>query len=241
VEVADMTATRLPLPPSESARLAAAAPGEVVEVRCGTGPLPSGGSEVTVVNGGMYAGMLTWVEPYGPCMIRRYVEHPAPAVGAEVWVGPACEFCRRGTETHPATCHQDGQHEGSEAGYACDEACAHDQSFKDTSQFWDDGGCRPLDPPLRATVTALGAARYCETCESTAGPHYQCPACGCEGDGPPPERCPCNMAVRPPGWGCPANDDLGHSCDGAPHALDACPTCQGSPPWWATVSLRREP
>jgi hypothetical protein len=169
---------RLQVPPGESARLAAARPGEVVEVRCGTGPLPSGGSEATVAEGGMYDGMLTWGDPRAPCVIRRYTAHPAPAVGAEVWVGPACGECGL-----PATCRDSSGNE------RCDLCCApHLESCQEIEEEF-----------VRATVTALGARPWCPECNGS----------GVVDNGYPNYE-----------------------------AVD-CPTCQGTPPWWATAGLRR--
>ena len=155
---------RLHLLPAASARLAAAAAGEVVEVRCGVGPLPEipDGYEWCVQEDGepTLLGILSskmeralpeelpgrpWVldEPQLP--------HPSPAVGTEVWVPYPYEL----------------------------------------SEWLD---------RLHATVTALGVRQY------------DCESCAVEGVD---------------AW------------NGALYASDDCPNCQGSPPWWSTIRLRR--
>jgi hypothetical protein len=192
---------RLVLPPSESARLAAVAPGEVVEVRCGE-PLPEIPPEYEYVvnaDGGdaRLLALLKMTEdrPHRPWVLDEpQPPHPAPAVGAEVEV-----------EVPPWHCRQCGWR-----GWPEDTDFDDDDDCSCPSCGSTDIGeeqCYPEeDFVVRATVTALGAARWCGMCR---------------GDGHVRGRRPL-PGTHPP----------------ATISLD-CPTCQGSPPWWATATLRR--
>jgi hypothetical protein len=193
---------RLVLPPGESARLAATRPGEVVEVRCGK-PLP------LVPHDYEYVSVVRWllVATGSDGEVNHAFpqpRHPAPAVGAEVWVPEGWRYTsnRTGTQSHPPYEY--------EADY---------RGVRNTGE-WRDAESMPIVAArLRATVTALGARQY------------DCEECGGAGTVAGALR-----HLR----GSAAALAVGDLPGAEAEMLSPCPTCQGTPPWWATVALRRE-
>jgi hypothetical protein len=169
-------------------------------------------------NGG---GLIVWVDPSDRGAFQHGQPHPAPAVGAEVWVPVVAEnMCSvecaesREVEEYGAVCRNLDHHEGEVLG----------------------GHTHVL---LRATVTALGARRWCPACGGRGFDEEEADTCfKCDGEGRK-MACPDDLCrgagecIHPDGYvSCGA-------CKGLGEVYDPCPTCQGTPPWWATVTLKR--
>jgi hypothetical protein len=241
-----MTATRLVLPPTESARLAAAAPGEVVEVRCGEPlPRPAKGLKWLVSESGRMF-VVDADRNTAPFSAQPSAVHPAPAVGAEVWV-PNPIWTRLGAyhslvketadaeeladaDAYCSKCEWVGVADGNPYCPLCD------------SEVFDVDALTESDlADLRATVTAVGAAQWCPACGGRGFEEDEADTCyKCDGEGRK-MACPDDLC-RGAGECIHADGYVScRACKGLGEIYDPCPTCQGTPPWWPTVSLRREP
>jgi hypothetical protein len=180
-----MTA-RLPLAPGEPARLLAAAPGATVTLRCGE-PLELPEHVTRIRPHFLDHGRL--IDADGSSF---EVQHPAPAVGSEVLVGPP-EHVTKWPSDYGLREHRNRILRAAMAWLDhADAACEQDDELvelaKATRAF--------LDPfYIRATVTARGAAQWCEDCGGSGeGEEFVADTVS-----PMPVACPACHG-RPPWW-----------------------------------------